>query len=111
MPAVHLASDASEHVELLRPRHARTAVPLVRHLVEHVHDAGTMSRLPAPVALDVMSQVPRLVASRRLVRTRLNRRRLLLIGWIDHQAEHYGKLVSNYRMVGIIPPISRKSSQ
>ena len=32
----------------------------------------------------------------------------LLIGWIDHQAEHYGKLVSNYRAVGIVPPISRK---
>ena len=31
----------------------------------------------------------------------------LLIGWIDHQAEHYGKLVSNYRSVGIVPPISR----
>jgi hypothetical protein len=34
----------------------------------------------------------------------------LLIGWIDHQAEHYGKLVSNYRAVGIVPPISRKST-
>ena len=33
----------------------------------------------------------------------------LLIGWIDHQAEHYGKLVSNYRAVGIVPPISRKA--
>jgi hypothetical protein len=32
----------------------------------------------------------------------------LLIGWIDHQGEHYGKLVSNYRSVGIVPPISRK---
>lgn len=32
----------------------------------------------------------------------------LLIGWIDHQAEHYGKLVSNYRAVGVVPPISRK---
>ena len=32
----------------------------------------------------------------------------LLIGWIDHQAEHYGKLVSNYRAAGIVPPISRK---
>ena len=32
----------------------------------------------------------------------------LLVGWIDHQAEHYGKLVSNYRAVGIVPPISRK---
>ena len=32
----------------------------------------------------------------------------LLIGWIEDQAEHYGKLVSNYRAVGIVPPISRK---
>ena len=32
----------------------------------------------------------------------------LLIGWIRDQAEHYGKLVSNYRAVGIVPPTSRK---
>jgi hypothetical protein len=31
----------------------------------------------------------------------------LLVFWIDHQAEHYGKLVSNYRMNGLVPPISR----
>ena len=31
----------------------------------------------------------------------------LLIGWLDHQGEHYGKLVSNYRMNGVVPPISR----
>ena len=33
-----------------------------------------------------------------------------LVFWIDHQAEHYGKLVSNYRSVGIVPPISRKAA-
>ena len=33
----------------------------------------------------------------------------LLIGWIRDQAEHYGKLVSNYRAVGIVPPASRKA--
>ena len=32
----------------------------------------------------------------------------LLVGWIRDHAEHYGKLVSNYRAVGIVPPISRK---
>jgi hypothetical protein len=32
----------------------------------------------------------------------------LLIGWIRDQAEHYGKLVSNYRALGIVPPVSRK---
>jgi hypothetical protein len=31
-----------------------------------------------------------------------------LVGWVDHQAEHYGKLVSNYRMNGLVPPISRR---
>jgi hypothetical protein len=31
-----------------------------------------------------------------------------LIFWIDHQAEHYGKLVSNYRMAGVVPPASRR---
>ena len=31
----------------------------------------------------------------------------VLIGWIRDQAEHYGKLVSNYRAIGIVPPISR----
>ena len=31
-----------------------------------------------------------------------------LIGWIEDDAEHYGKLVSNYRALGIVPPISRK---
>ncbi len=31
----------------------------------------------------------------------------LLVFWIDHQAEHYGKLVSNYRMNGLVPPASR----
>ena len=30
-----------------------------------------------------------------------------LVWWIDHQAEHYGKLVSNYRMNGLVPPVSR----
>ena len=31
-----------------------------------------------------------------------------LIFWVDHQAEHYGKLVSNYRMNGLVPPVSRR---
>jgi hypothetical protein len=30
------------------------------------------------------------------------------IGWIEDEAEHFGKLVSNYRAVGIVPPASRK---
>jgi hypothetical protein len=32
----------------------------------------------------------------------------VLVGWIRDQAEHYGKLVSNYRALGIVPPASRK---
>ena len=30
-----------------------------------------------------------------------------LIFWISHQAEHYGKLVTLYRMNGLVPPASR----
>jgi hypothetical protein len=34
-----------------------------------------------------------------------------MLFWIDHQAEHYGKLVSNYRLAGVVPPVSRPRSQ
>ena len=30
-----------------------------------------------------------------------------LIFWLDHQGEHYGKLVTSYRVNGIVPPVSR----
>ena len=30
-----------------------------------------------------------------------------LIGWLEHQGEHYGKLVTAYRVNGIVPPVSR----
>jgi hypothetical protein len=30
-----------------------------------------------------------------------------ILFWLDHQGEHYGKLVSNYRMNNIVPPVSR----
>jgi hypothetical protein len=33
-----------------------------------------------------------------------------LIGWLEHQGEHYGKLVTAYRVNGIVPPISRPKS-
>jgi hypothetical protein len=33
-----------------------------------------------------------------------------LVGWLEHQGEHYGKLVSAYRVNGIVPPISRPKS-
>ena len=31
----------------------------------------------------------------------------ILVGWLSHQAEHYGKLVTIYRLNGLIPPASR----
>lgn len=31
----------------------------------------------------------------------------LLIGWLDHQGEHYGKMVDGYRVNGMVPPVSR----
>lgn len=30
-----------------------------------------------------------------------------LIGWLEHQGEHYGKLVTAYRANGVVPPASR----
>ena len=30
-----------------------------------------------------------------------------LIYWVSHQGEHYGKLVTLYRMNGLVPPASR----
>ena len=33
-----------------------------------------------------------------------------LIGWLDHQGEHYGKLVTSYRANGVVPPVSRPKS-
>lgn len=33
-----------------------------------------------------------------------------LVGWLEHQGEHYGKLVTAYRANGIVPPISRPKS-
>lgn len=30
-----------------------------------------------------------------------------LIFWLDHQGEHYGKLVTAYRANGVVPPVSR----
>ena len=33
-----------------------------------------------------------------------------LVGWLEHQGEHYGKLVDAYRVNGVVPPISRQKS-
>ena len=30
-----------------------------------------------------------------------------LISWLEHQGEHYGKLVTAYRANGVVPPVSR----
>jgi len=30
-----------------------------------------------------------------------------LIGWLEHQGEHYGKMVNSYRANGVVPPVSR----
>ena len=30
-----------------------------------------------------------------------------LLSWLEHQGEHYGKLVTAYRVNGVVPPVSR----
>ena len=64
------------------------------------------SVIPAP-SQSIVRVIPR--ASETGAKALLTPESRLLVGWIDHQAEHYGKLVSNYRSVGIVPPISRKA--
>lgn len=34
-----------------------------------------------------------------------------LVGWLDHQGEHYGKLVTIYRMNGLVPPVTRAAEE
>ena len=59
---------------------------------------------PNARALMVSEMEAAIARSYELVKTKPQPR---LIFWVDHQAEHYGKLVSNYRSMGIVPPISR----
>ena len=59
---------------------------------------------PSTRALMVSEMEAAIARSYELVKTKPQPR---LIFWVDHQAEHYGKLVSNYRSMGIVPPISR----
>jgi hypothetical protein len=33
-----------------------------------------------------------------------------MLSWLEHQGEHYGKLVTAYRANGVVPPISRTKS-
>src|SRR5262249_16692240 len=68
LPAVRMAAVAVQPLELPEPRWSRATVPRLRRSVEYVRDARTVSRLLAPVALDLVSALPRVVAARRLVR-------------------------------------------
>jgi hypothetical protein len=70
MSALPLAAAGVGHVVLLADRIAGAAVRRVRHGVEHILDAGTVSGLQSSVALDVMSAMRSVVVARRLVRAR-----------------------------------------
>lgn len=59
---------------------------------------------PATRASIVAEMEAAIAASYALVEKQPNPR---LIGWIDHQGEHYGKLVNAYRSNGLVPPASR----
>jgi uncharacterized protein len=50
---------------------------MVRDAVEYLHDARTLPGVPAPVEVDLLPALLRVVAARRLVRVRLTRRRFL----------------------------------
>ena len=63
MSAVPLAAVAVEPVGVLLDRHARAVLPVVRHVMEYLHDSRTLSRLRPSVDLDVLPQLRRLVAA------------------------------------------------
>src|SRR3954467_3687946 len=74
LSAVRMAAGAERSLVLQRRVRARTAVLGLRHRLEHVLDERPLPGLPAPVALDVVPPLPRVVAARRLVRVRIDRR-------------------------------------
>jgi len=68
MPALPLAAVTREPLELYIDRCPGAAVPRLWDRVEHVRDEGPLPRLPAPVAVDVVFAVCRMVAACGLVR-------------------------------------------
>ncbi len=60
---------------------------------------------PASRADVIREMEAAIAASYPVVESKANPR---LLFWIEHQAEHYGKLVSNYRLAGVVPPVSRR---
>ena len=69
MSALPLAAAGVGHVVLLAYRFAGAAVRRVRRGMEYVLNAGTVSGLQSPVALDLVSSLRGLVVARGLVRT------------------------------------------
>ena len=65
-----MAAVTIERMGVRKLRHTRAILWRLRHDVEYVLDRGQVSRLQAPVALDVVSELWRVVAPRRLVRGR-----------------------------------------
>ena len=59
---------------------------------------------PATRASVVAEMEAAIAESYPLVKTKPNGR---LVGWLEHQGEHYGKLVNAYRSNGLVPPASR----
>jgi hypothetical protein len=66
--ALRLAADGVKPVVLQRERYSRAAVQGMRHDLEHVFHARTMSGVQPPVDLDVVPRVSSAVVTRRLVR-------------------------------------------
>ena len=60
---MRLAAGSVEYLELRRSGRIRSRIQRLRHRVEYVHDEGTLSRLPAPLAVDGVFAVPRLGAA------------------------------------------------
>ena len=70
MSALRVAAGRVESMDVLEWSRTGTPVRVLRHLVEHIHDTRQVPWLCAPVAMDVLSELRRMVTARRLVRAR-----------------------------------------
>src|SRR5262245_8298757 len=70
-----MAADAFEPVGLFLGGYAGTVLPVVRDVVEHVRHARPLPGMRPPVEMDLVSQLQRVVAARRLVRASFSLKR------------------------------------
>jgi len=76
LPALRVATSFGRSLVLSVERRTRTAVSIVRHVLEHLFDEGPLPRLQPSMGMDIVFALPGMGPSRRLVRARLGNLRV-----------------------------------